>query len=195
MENQLLLPDSLNTIQQTIEIVAPAQTKSWIEIVCMIATVTIALVNVSLVIYMFVKNRNRDVFSKEKSRKLNLLKTLVLDYCMHSFYDFYRDIDNEVENLKNKDIDNEIKKKINEKLLFYGKILEQKFTDLFIGINPNLHERIKQEIDNLLDGFTENIFDENINIYTQENFSRLITNRIIDSKTQIIKILFGYSGE
>jgi hypothetical protein len=195
MGNQILLPDSLNTIRQTIEVVVPTQNISALDVVYKIATVIIALVNVGLVIYIFFKNSKRDVSHKEKSRKLNLLKTLVLDYSMNYFYDFFRNLDEEVKKLQNKNLGNAGKQAVNENLLSYGKTLEQKFTDLFLGIDQELHKNIKQKIDKLLDGFTENIFNENINIYTDDNFNDLIINKIILSKTQIIKILFNYSGE
>ncbi|MDL2245953.1 hypothetical protein LJC54_10695, partial [Parabacteroides sp. OttesenSCG-928-J18] len=83
MGNQLLLSDSLGVIKQTIEVVAPAQTASMLDVVCTIATVLIALVNIGLVIYIFIKNKETDILHNDKSRKLNLLKTLVLDYGMN----------------------------------------------------------------------------------------------------------------
>jgi len=195
MKNHFLLTDSLNAINQTIEITAPANPISWLDTVCKIATVIIALANVALVIYIFIKNRERDVSYKEKSRKLNLLKTLVLDYSMDNFYEFFENIVNETNKLKNKDLDKNGKQIINDTLLLLGRDFEQKFIDLFLGINQKLHEQIKQKTDNLIDDFTESIFNENINIYTDDNFTNFVTNRIILSKTQIIKILFNYSGE
>lgn len=195
MENQLLLPDSLQIIRQTIEIVAPTQSIPLLDIVCKIATVIIALVNVGLIIFIFVKNSNRDFSQKEKARKISLLKTLVLDYGMFNFYHFFEEIEEETKKLKNKDLEDTDKRIINDILLLLGKDLEQKFIDLFLGIDQRLHEQIKRAADNLLDGFTESIFDENINVYTDHNFNNLITNKIIFSKTQIIRILFNYSGE
>lgn len=195
MENQLLLSDSLNSIRQTIEIVAPVQINSLLDTFCKIATILIAIINLVLVIYIFKHNKNRDIKSKEESRKLNLLKTLVLDYSMSYFYEFYRNIDNETRRLKDKNLCDNDKKILNENLLEYGKTLENKFIDLFLGINQNLYKQIKNKMDDLLDGFTENIFNENINIYTDNNFCNLITGKITESKTQIIQILFNYSGK
>lgn len=166
-----------------------------LDIACKIATVVIAVVNVGLVIYIFVKNSKRDSSHKEKERKINLLKTVVLDYGMEHFYRFFEKIEQESEKLKNRTIDASAKQAINKALLDFGKTLEHKFTDLFLGIDQRLYETIKQETDNLLDGFTESIFNENINIYTDDNFNDLIINKIIYSKTQIIKTLFSYSGE
>jgi len=166
-----------------------------LDIACKIATVVIAAINVGLVIYIFVKNSKRDFTHKEKERKINLLKTLVLDYSMQYFYHFFDEIDTETRKLKNKNLDDSQKKKINDSLLNHGKILEQKFTDLFWGINQDLRTNIYQKTDNLLDGFTKNIFDEGINLYAEDKFNDLIEKRITDCKSEIIKILFSYSGE
>ena len=195
MENQLLLPDSVNAIKQTIEMVAPVQTISVLDTICKIATVLIACVNIYLVIVIFNTNRKRDTSFKEKERKIHLLKTLVLDYGMKNFYQFFDDIDTETKKLKNKDLDDNTKKTINDSLLKYGKILEQKFTDLFWGINQNLRTNIYQKTDNLLDGFTRSIFDEGINLYADDKFNDLIVKRISEYKSEIIRLLFSYSGD
>jgi len=166
-----------------------------LDIAYKIATVVIALVNVSVVIYIFVKNSKRDSSHKEKERKINLLKTVVLDYGMEHFYCFFEDIEQEADKLKNKTLSDNDKKAINNALLSYGKILEHKFTDLFWGINQDLRTKIYQTTDNLLDCFTKSIFDEGINLYTEDKFNDLIAKRIIDCKSEIIKILFSYSGE
>jgi hypothetical protein len=166
-----------------------------LDVACKIATVVIALVNVGLVVYIFVKNTKRDSSHKEKERKINLLKTLVLDYGMKYFYQFFDEIDLETKKLKNKDLDDNTKRAINDSLLSYGNNLEQKFTDLFGGINQDLRTNIYQKTDNLLDGFTKSIFDEGINLYAEDKFNDLIVKKIIDFKSEIIKILFSYAGE
>jgi len=186
------LPDSINAINQTIEVV---QNASLLDIVCKIATIVIALVNIGLVVYIFLKNKERDVSHKEKHRKLSLLKTLVLDYCMKYFYEFFANLEEETKKLKSKDLDESTKSKINDNLLSFGKTFESKFTDLFWGVDQRLYNDIKQKTDELLDGFTENIFNENININTNKNFNDLVINKITSNKTEIIKILFSYSGE
>ena len=45
------------------------------------------------------------------------------------------------------------------------------------------------------DDITNSIFDAGINLYVDKKFNDFITNKIIDCKTKIIKILFSYSGE
>ena len=166
-----------------------------LDIACKIATVFIAFVNVSLVIYIFAKNTKRDSSHKEKERKINLLKTLVFDYGMKYFYQFFDDIDTETQKLKDRNIDDSKKRTINDSLLQFGKSLEQRFTDLFWGIDQELRRKIYQETDNLLDSFTKSIFDEGINLYTEDKFNDLITKKITDCKSEAIKILFSYSGD
>ena len=47
-------------------------------------------INVGLVIYIFYKNSQKNDNINEKNRKVSLLKTLVLDYSMKYFYQFFR---------------------------------------------------------------------------------------------------------
>jgi hypothetical protein len=166
-----------------------------LDVICKIATVVIACANIYLAYFVFKENRKRDFSHKEKERKINLLKTVVLDYGMEHFYRFFENIEQEADKLKNKTLSDNDKKAINNALLSYGKTLEHKFTDLFFGINQDLRTKIYQTTDNLLDCFTKSIFDEGINLYAEDKFNDLIAKRIIDCKSEIIKTLFSYSGE
>ena len=73
MENIILTPDSLCTIKQTIEVVATNKGSSLFEIVRSTATLAIALANIGLVIYIFIKNSKKSDTTNESNRKLALL--------------------------------------------------------------------------------------------------------------------------
>lgn len=195
MDNQILLTDSIRTIQQTIEVVYPLQSSSNLDAVCKMATVCIALVNVCLVFYIFLRNINKDKNNNEKNRKINLLKTLILDYNMEHLYHFFEDIKIETNKLKHDNLTDQSKMVINEKLLSMGNELRQKFIDPFLAVDQGLYENILHSTDLLLDGFTVSIFDGGINLSHTPKFEELITNKITATKTYIIKALFSYSGE
>lgn len=197
MDNILSLADSIHAIKQTIEVTAPlqAQNISILDAVYKIATVCIAFINVLLVFYIFRRNTNKDTKNIEKNRKLSLLKILILDYNMQHLYQFFEDLKMESKKLTVNNLDNVAKKEINEKMLSYGNELRQKFIDPFLAIDSNLYNNILHSVDELQDSMTNTIFDEGINLSHAPKFNELITSEITKTKTQIIKLLFEYSGE
>lgn len=197
MDNILSLADSIHAIKQTIEVTAPlqAQNISILDAVYKIATVCIAFINVLLVFYIFRRNTNKDTKNIEKNRKLSLLKILILDYNMQHLYQFFEDLKIESKKLTVNNLDDVAKKEINEKMLSYGNELRQKFIDPFLAIDSNLYNNILHSVDELQDSMTNTIFDEGINLSHAPKFNELITSEITKTKTQIIKLLFEYSGE
>jgi hypothetical protein len=166
-----------------------------LDIACKIATVVIALVNVSLVIYIFVKNSKRDTSHKEKERKINLLKTLVLDYGMKYFYQLFEDIEKESKRLKDKNIDEKTKKDVSNNFQSLNYTLEKRFSDLFGGINDTLRKSIIEKTDKMFDGLSNSIDNQGINLYVEAMFEEHIAKKITDSQSEVIKLLFSYSGE
>lgn len=195
MDNIFALTDSIHVIKQTIEVSSPLQNISILDTIYKIATVCIAFINVCLVIYIFVRNNNKDNKNSEKNRKMSLLKTLILDYNMKYLYLFFEDLRKETNKLTVANLNNDAKREINEKLLLYGNELRQKFIDPFLAIDSKLYDNILHSIDILLDNMTNSIFDEGINLSHAPKFEELIINKITNTKTHIIKLLFEYSGE
>ncbi|MBS5413639.1 MAG: hypothetical protein KHY35_23530 [Bacteroides thetaiotaomicron] len=195
MDNIFALTDSVHVIKQTIEVSSPLQNTSILDTIYKIATVCIAFINVCLVIYIFVRNNNKDNKNSEKNRKMSLLKTLILDYNMKYLYLFFEDLRKETNKLTVTNLSDDAKREINEKLLLYGNELRQKFIDPFLAIDSKLYDNILHSIDILLDNMTNNIFDEGINLSHAPKFEELIINEITNTKTHIIKLLFEYSGE
>lgn len=195
MDNIFALTDSIHVIKQTIEVSSPLQNTSILDTIYKIATVCIAFINVCLVIYIFVRNNNKDNKNSEKNIKMSLLKTLILDYNMKYLYLFFEDLRKETNKLTVANLSDDAKREINEKLLLYGNELRQKFIDPFLAIDSKLYDNILHSIDILLDNMTNSIFDEGINLSHAPKFEELIINKITNTKTHIIKLLFEYSGE
>ena len=192
MDNIFALTDSIHVIKQTIEVSSPLQNTSILDTIYKIATVCIAFINVCLVIYIFVRNNNKDNKNSEKNRKMSLLKTLILDYNMKYLYLFFEDLRKETNKLTVANLSDDAKREINEKLLLYGNELRQKFIDPFLAIDSKLYDNILHSIDILLDNMTNSIFDEGINLSHAPKFEELIINKITNTKTHIIKLLFEY---
>ncbi len=152
-----------------------------LDIACKIATVLIALANIIFAVIIFNRNKKRE-----------LVKTLVLDYSIKHFYKYFEDLELELENLK-KQCNVDTKKEIEQKVQLLGRIFEQRFIDLFLGIDSNLHEKIKNKIDDMIGNIMESIFDEGINIHVESQYNEKIVNKVVVTKASIIKLLLEES--
>lgn len=152
-----------------------------LDIAYKIATVFIALANIVFAFVVFKRNKNRE-----------LIKTIVLDYSIEHFYKYFEDLDNELSKLKTRCTD-ENKKEIEKNIQSLGRIFEQRFIDLFLHINSQLHKKIKDEIDEMVGNLMEVIFDEGINIYVEKEYNTRILNKVVITKASIIKLLYDSS--
>ncbi|MDD4604604.1 MAG: hypothetical protein PHF97_12490 [Bacteroidales bacterium] len=168
---------------------------STLDIIYKISTICIAAINLFFVCFFFIYKNRKDELSNEKSRKISLLKTIVLDYNMKHLYNFFDQIDEKTKELLVPNLSVDQKIIINESLIEYSKVLRQKFTDCLLAIDSGLYDAIIGLTDNMTDNFSENIFDEGIVLSNRRKFDEIITTSIIKTKTDIIKQLFGYKGD
>lgn len=153
-----------------------------LDIVYKIATVIIALANIVFAIIIFKRNKKRE-----------LVKTLVLDYSIQHFYNYFENLDIELSKLKTQ-CDAKTKKEIEKNILSLGVEFEQKFIDLFLYVNPELHEDIKHKIDDMVGKLMTSIFDEGINIYVDAQYNEKIANEVIVTKASLISLLLEKSA-
>ena len=95
-----------------------------------ISTVIIAVVNMYL---LFNRNKKKDeetILKEERTRRLSLLKTLILDYNLHYYYDIFEEIENLLEDLRNEQCD---KTNVERKLQAQFRQLFEKFLN-FLSI-------------------------------------------------------------
>jgi len=194
MENNIL--DTIAIVQQTCNAVNQSLTnRSVLDTIYKIAMICIAFFNIFFAIYIFNFKNRKDDYANERNRKIGLLKSLVLDHNMKYLYDFFENIDKEVQALKLLNININEKRNTNDNLINLGIILRQNFIDTLIAIDKGLYTDIILTTDNLLDTLTENIFDEGINLSHLPMFEQKITKLITENKTSIIKTLFSYKGD
>lgn len=188
------LIDSLGVSKPTIEFITKLPEKSILEHIYSSTTLAISIVNLCLIIYIFLKNNKKNDTTYEKNRKINLLKTLVLDYNISKFYEFFSHVYSKAKLVNVANLSLEDKAKINDEINDLTTDFRQSFIDLFIAIDINLYNKILEKTDSLIDGITNSIFDEGVNLSHKPKFDVLIVEEIRKSKTEIIKIMFSYSG-
>ncbi|MGD2034990.1 MAG: hypothetical protein PVF73_08035 [Bacteroidales bacterium] len=190
-----LIVDTLGLTLPNIEVVAQFPKKSTLEHIYSAATVVIAIVNLILIFYIFLKSNRKDDSTNEKKRRIALLKTLVLDCNIDKFYEFFKNVCSKTKMLNSSNLSLEDKVKINDELKDLATEFRQSFIDLFIAIDNSLYNEILEKTDSLIDGLTNTIFDEGINLSHNPKFEETVTKEIRISKTEIIRTMFSYSGE
>lgn len=185
METQLLLPDSINTITQTIHVLSPEKSQSWFDVIYNGITIVCTLLNVILVFIIYKLNDKKADVNSEKQRKMTLFHTLILNYNIEYFYKFFSSLEDEVDSLKSHDLAIEQKTAINEKILVLASKFRRQFIDAVNAIDSDLYNKIMLEVDEFTDDLTNDIFDEGINLSHLPKFEELITTKIFATKTNL----------
>lgn len=172
----------------------PEQTTNYLDIAFKSATICIAFFNAGFAIKIFYDNNKKNGVEKEQDRKIQLLKTLVLDHSFKNFYMIFNEIETELLKVKSKSLTDDDKREIDETTLKLFIKLRRKFYDSLLAIDEVLYENIKKQCDDLQSHFSETIFDDGINLSNSQKFNDLIFEKLINTKTAIIKTLFNYRG-
>ncbi|HTN37298.1 MAG TPA: hypothetical protein VL053_09500 [Arachidicoccus sp.] len=165
-----------------------------LDILVKVATVIIALFNVVFTVIIFRFKTNKDNKEKDCDRNIQLLKTLVLDHNLSNYYQIFEHIEHHLIALKSEQLTLPIKQEIDLKLADYFIQLRNKFYDILLAIDDALYERIKTEIDGLQTNLIDTIFDPGINLNHTPKYDELITQKLVVTKTEIIRMLFQYRG-
>jgi hypothetical protein len=159
-----------------------------------IATIVIAIANLFLLIkYTNFKNKKEDK-EKENDRKINWLKTLILDHNLSKFYSFFDSVKAELANLRIRGMSDSQKETVDSKVGDHFINLRRDFIDILLAIDDKLYKQILEIIDKLQAHLTNTTFDDGINLDVDSKFNDLILEVLTKSKTDIIKLLFHYRG-
>ena len=159
-----------------------------------IATIVIALANLFLLIkYTNFKNKKEDK-EKENDRKINWLKTLILDHNLTKFYDFFDLVKAELACLRIRGLSDSQKETLDSNVGDHFINLRRDFIDILLAIDENLYKQILDVMDKLQAHLTNTTFDDGINLDVDAKFKDLILEELTKSKTDIIKLLFQYRG-
>lgn len=158
------------------------------------ATILIALTNLFFVIKFFNLKTYKDEVDKERDRRINWLKSLVLDYSLDDFYNFFDILENDLEGLKGQNINHQVKVQINDKISDQFIYLRRKFTDTLFAVDVNLYRDVLNLSDNLQSHLSMTIFDNGVNLAHPPKYQELVSEKLIRMKSDIIKLLFEYRG-
>ncbi|TGK87578.1 hypothetical protein EHQ24_01665 [Leptospira noumeaensis] len=157
--------------------------------------ILIALFNSGFALKIFLSNSKKDEIKREKDRKIQLLKILVLDHNLKYFYDIFEKLEMKLHLLERKNL------KLNTKKTIEGDIsnlfiqLRRKFTDPLLAIDNSFYDRILKTLDDHQSSITNAIFNEGINLSNKEKYNEIISEEHSAVKSDILRILFSYKGD
>lgn len=166
----------------------------YLDILSKVATVLIAALNLFFAIKFFQFKTKKDDADKENDRRIQWLKSLILDHNLKHFYEFFEMLDIELYKLKQNGLSDENKKEIDSKIAEQFIFLRRKFIDILLAVDSELYEFFITSSDDLQDHFTNAIFDQGINLAHQSKFDEVISEKLMKTKTEFIKKLFNYRG-
>ena len=169
--------------------------EATLEIISNIATIIIALANTFLVWFIFVKTKSQSNSDKEQARKLDLLKSLILDHNLKHFYNFFETIENVLDNLKKLNLTDDEKSIIIDKGNDEFILLRKKFTDTLLAIDQNLYDNVLNCTDKLQMDINNNVFYPGNNLNHIPKYEECITTPLLVTRTNILKTLFQYKGQ
>jgi hypothetical protein len=159
-----------------------------------VATLIIALVNLFLLIKFTVDKNEKDDKFKERERKIQWLKTLILDNNLLYFYDFFDALEVNLDKLKEVGLNDEDKAKIEDSISNNFIKLRRKFSDTLNAIDQKLYKSIIDLSDDLQEKLVDSIFDKGVNLEHEPKYEELILSRLTVAKTNMLKVLFEYKG-
>lgn len=160
------------------------------DTVLAIAMVVIAAFDIVLTVLIFVRTRKDSSESEQKNRKFELVQSLILNHRLHLLYEFYDAISNECLALQT-NTDNETKKKVDDSNKALLKKFRLDFIMLFNVIDSDLYRGMMDNADKLIDGITEAIFDEGINLTHAPKYNEMITVPLSHNRNSMIAKLYS----
>jgi hypothetical protein len=159
-----------------------------------VAMVIIAGTNVYFAHKFFNFKNTKEDIDKEKDRKINWLKTLILDHNLKHFYVFFDQIESELMKLNTPNLNDIEKQAIDETNAEFFITIRRKFTDIFLVVDKKIYSDVMNSFDNLQSNLTETIFNQGINLSYKPKFEDEIMSKVCATKTEIINKIFNYRG-
>ncbi len=159
------------------------------------ATILIAAFNIYYVYKIATITTKKSSEENEKDRRINLLKTLVLDHHLDFFYKKFEEIEEQLKKLERDGLSDNEKSVIDSNVIGFQIELRRGFYDYLLAIDHSLYNSIIELSDKYQEKITNSVFDAGVNLSHQPKFEELILEPLTRAKTEIIKKLFSYRGD
>ena len=169
-----------------------------ISAIAHVSIAVIALANVIIACYIIHYQKKQDT-RRQRIDKQNLridwFKNLIIQPQWGNVENYYKEITDICKDFNNQNLSDEDKAEILKKIKKCNSNVRKSFVDTLKVANEQLQAKAQQNLDKLIDGITEIVQNEGINLSHKPTFDREILNRITYSRNDLISIIFSYKGE
>lgn len=174
------------------EVVSNATATSTAEWILNIATLVIAIGGLILSGYVFFQERKFSEVQNDSNRRLELLKTLILDHNMEPFYEIFSKLTSSTDRLKDESDTENHREEVESEVQNLLRNLNEQVLMLFHAIDQVLYDNLLSESDKCRDILVENIGDETLQFNLPDQYLENILSHINRAKHRMIKIIFDY---
>lgn len=157
-----------------------------------IANVIIAAFTLGFSIYIYLKTQKNDDKKHKTDKKIEFLKTIILERNISYFFDFHEQVLNFLASFENRTISNSDRITISVLLTDEAAKYRTKFYDLLLPFDRNLYLKIKTNADELIDELVIRINDPQVNNLSAANFQNQIENFLVANRNDSLSSIFNF---
>lgn len=167
-----------------------------LETLSKVSTIIIAASSLVFSIFIYIKSSKKETKKGKEDRekefenkKIEIFKTILLQNNSNHLLGFFDKLFDVIGELNNADIGNDDDKGALIELIKDEHInYRKKFYDIIFGFNEKAYREIKEITDVLIDGLTEKLFEDTLDL---DNFKNYSENKIIECRSKTFKILLS----
>lgn len=164
-----------------------------------IAQIFIALAGLTLAFYVFIYQRNKDNRTEFKTAQLNeqniklqWFKELIIHPNLSGIHSFYDNLHTLKDKIDSNELSEEKKIEINTFLKKELSELRKSFVDLLMATDSTFAKKTKENLDNLVDGITEAIFNDELKLNNSTTYENYIGSKITFSRNLLFSSIYNH---
>ncbi len=165
-----------------------------VRTISIVITLIFSLINLIYAVRIFNYKDKKDDLLKENELRLSAFRSLVLDYHLDKFYGFFENVEKHLLKLRQPSISIDKKRKINEVIVEELSATRRAFVNLLSAVNEKLYDDTIRDLDEMIDGFTNRIFDGTTDLSNETVFQQFISNELSRTRTKALKRFLTYDG-
>lgn len=166
----------------------------FIKLIAGVVTLLLAALNTFFAISIFRYKDKKDDETKERDLRSSAFRSLVLDYHLEEFYAFFDNVHIHLQKLGKKNVSLNKKEEINNLIVEELVKVRQDFVSLIQTVSDKLYDQTMKDLDGLVDGFTDTIFDGTVNCADAQVFKQHFSDTLASTRTSIVKRFVTYDG-
>ncbi len=158
----------------------------WLVYGC---TIIIALLGLALSIYVFYQQRADSKAQSDSARRLDLMKTLILDQNIPDFYNIFQRLRNSTDRLLTPGCDRRTVEANIQSLL---RELHDQILSLFLVIDSGLYSDLVDESDICRDNLVDILGNANIDLSVEEQYAQYVLSHLNRAKREMLRRIYNY---